>query len=126
MNCDFILFFTRYLFVRLFGSTIIVLVYRKKFLKTCINGPINEFTLVSLKSFLYTLNSRKYMNLNVSSSLYLHIRLKFLFLIHYVHQHEDSKSHYADILSIFFSEKTCYIHVTVYKVVGYFQCKQIV
>lgn len=124
MNCDVILFFHQISFCPIFWITIIVLVYRKKFLKTCINGPINEFTLVSLKSFLYTLNSRKHMNLNVSSSLYLHIPLKFHFLIHYVHQHEDSKSHYADILSLFFSEKTC--QITVYKEVGYFQCKQIV
>lgn len=107
MNFDVILFFHQISFCLTFWITIIVLVYRKKFLKTCINGPINEFTLVSLKSFLYTLDPHKYMNLNVSSGLYLHIPLKFHFHIHYVHQHEDNKSHYADIFSIFFSEKTC-------------------
>lgn len=40
-----------------------VLLFWKEFLKTCFNGPINDFTLVSLKLFLYTLDPHKYMNL---------------------------------------------------------------
>lgn len=42
-----------------------VLLFRKEFLKTCFNGPINDFTLVSLKLFLYTLDPHKYMNLKM-------------------------------------------------------------
>lgn len=42
-----------------------VLLFRKEFLKTCFNGPINDFTLVSLKLFLYTLDPNKYMNLKM-------------------------------------------------------------
>lgn len=39
--------------------------FRKEFLKTCFNSPINDFTLVSLKLFLYTLDPNKYMNLKM-------------------------------------------------------------
>lgn len=62
-------FSTRYLFVWLFGWLyhvhVHVLLFRKEFLKTCFNGPINDFTLVSLKLFLYTLDPHKYMNLKM-------------------------------------------------------------
>lgn len=62
-------FSTRYLFVWLFGWLyhvhVHVLMFRKEFLKTCFNSPINDFTLVSLKLFLYTLDPHKYMNLKM-------------------------------------------------------------
>lgn len=55
-----------FLSVYLDGFIIVhVLLFRKEFLKTCFNGPINDFTLVSLKLFLYTLDPNKYMNLKM-------------------------------------------------------------
>lgn len=60
-------FSTRYLFVGLFGwlyhSTCTSV--QKGVFKNLFNGPINDFTLVSLKLFLYTLDPHKYMNLKM-------------------------------------------------------------
>lgn len=60
-------FSTRYLFVWLFGwlyhSTCTSV--QKGVFKNLFNGPINDFTLVSLKLFLYTLDPHKYMNLKM-------------------------------------------------------------
>lgn len=85
-----------------------VLLFRKEFLKTCFNGPINDFTLVSLKLFLYTLDPNKYMNLKMYEfKLIATYFFRIFFFLYTVYM----KSHQADIFSIFFSEKICYITV---------------
>lgn len=84
-----------------------VLLFRKEFLKTCFNGPINDFTLVSLKLFLYTLDPHKYMNLKMYEfkliSTYS-FRISFSYTL-------CTWSHIRQIFfyGIFFSEKICYI-----------------
>lgn len=85
-----------------------VLLFRKEFLKTCFNGPINDFTLVSLKLFLYTLDPHKYMNLKMYEfkliATYFY-RISFSYTL-------CTWSHIRQIFfSLFFSEKICYITV---------------